>query len=74
MGFRSYSGFNQALLAKKAWRIQTNPESLCARVLRARYFEGGDFLKAECPSNASYTWHNILHSGATERRIYLASG
>jgi hypothetical protein len=49
MGFRNYEVFNQALLAKQAWRMVINPDSLCSRVLQARYFKNGDFLNAKCP-------------------------
>jgi hypothetical protein len=61
MGFRNYEIFNQALLAKQAWRMVTNPGSLCSRVLQARYFKNGDFMEAKCPKRASFTWRNILH-------------
>jgi hypothetical protein len=61
MGFWKYVDFNQALLAKQAWRILINPTSLSSRVLQARYFKAGDFQNAPCPSNASFTWKSILH-------------
>jgi ribonuclease HI len=61
LGFRSYPDFNQALLAKQAWRMVTKPDSLCASVLKARYFPNGNFLSAGCPKNASFTWKSMMH-------------
>uniref|UniRef100_A0A453KW74 Uncharacterized protein n=1 Tax=Aegilops tauschii subsp. strangulata TaxID=200361 RepID=A0A453KW74_AEGTS len=61
LGFRDLQAFNQALLAKQAWRILTSPSSLVARVLKARYFRDSSILTATCPSNASYTFRSILH-------------
>jgi hypothetical protein len=61
MGFHNFEDFNQALLAKQTWRMVTPPESLCARVLWARYFKNGSFLEATCPKRASLTWRSILH-------------
>jgi hypothetical protein len=61
LGFRDYECFNQAFLAKKGWRIITHPGSLCAKVLKARYFKDAEFLTARCPKRASYTWKGIVH-------------
>lgn len=36
LGFRGMRLFNQALLARQAWRLIQCPESLCAGVLRAK--------------------------------------
>ena len=62
MGFRNLQAFNLAMLAKQAWRILTNPTSLIARVLKARYFPSGDILTATLGSNPSYYCWSIFHS------------
>jgi hypothetical protein len=61
LGFRDFGLFNQAMLSKQCWRIQTNSESLCARVLKGRYFPNSDFLSAGKPRSTSFTWRSILH-------------
>lgn len=47
MGFRDLHAFNLAMLAKQSWRMITNLETLCAKVLRAKYFPDGNLLKAD---------------------------
>jgi hypothetical protein len=34
------------MLAKQSWRLITKPESLCAQVLRDKYFPDGNLVKA----------------------------
>jgi hypothetical protein len=61
MGFRDTKLFNQALLARQAWRILHNPNSLCARLLKARYFPHGNFLDTVFTADASPAWRGIEH-------------
>jgi len=43
MGFRDFSLFNQAMLGKQGWRLITRPDSLCAKVLKGKYFPSSGF-------------------------------
>jgi hypothetical protein len=60
LGFRDLYGFNLAMLARQAWRMLTNPESLCAKVLKAKYFPNCSILEASSSPGVSYTWRSIL--------------
>ncbi|KAM0928524.1 hypothetical protein ACQ4PT_002531 [Festuca glaucescens] len=48
------------MLARQAWRLFIEPESLCARVLKAKYFANGSVLNATPSAGMSYTWRSIL--------------
>ena len=61
MGFRDMRAFNQALLAKQAWRLLHTPDSLCARLLRAKYYPNGNLLDTVFPGSGSEVWKGILH-------------
>jgi hypothetical protein len=52
--------FNKAMLGKQGWRLVTRPDSLCARVLKGRYFHDGNFLTSRRKKHASHTWRSIM--------------
>lgn len=60
LGFRDLGAFNQALLGKQCWRLIHCPELLMSRLLRARYFPRGEFMKNKLGSNPSYIWRSLL--------------
>jgi hypothetical protein len=60
MGFRDLHSFNLAMLAKQVWRLIDAPDSLCARVLKAKYYPHTDILKAGPKAGSSFTWQSIV--------------
>jgi hypothetical protein len=62
LGFRDTELFNLTLLARQAWRILTNLDSLSARNLKAVYFPLNSVLNAELGTRPSAVWRAI-HEG-----------
>ncbi|KAM6545112.1 hypothetical protein CsatB_025848 [Cannabis sativa] len=60
MGYRSLVHFNQAMLAKQAWRIFHTPNSLLSLTLKARYFPHTSFLDAVPGHSPSFSWRSIM--------------
>ena len=60
LGYKDLYTFNMAMLAKQGWRLLTNPDSLCARVLKAKYYPLCSVLEATSRDGISYAWHSIL--------------
>lgn len=58
--YRDLHLFNFAMLARQAWRLIMLPESLCARVLKAKYCSEGDVLNASETPGISYSWRSIV--------------
>jgi hypothetical protein len=52
---------NQALLARQAWRLIAFPDSLCARVLKARYYPRGNLIDTVFSGNPLSTWTAISY-------------
>jgi hypothetical protein len=49
-----------AILAKQGWRLIQNPDSFCARILKAKYFPNTSLLSATLKDGCSYTWRSIM--------------
>jgi hypothetical protein len=60
LGYKDLHSFNIAMLAKQGWHLLTDPNSLCARVLKAKYYPDVSVLKAQPIRGMSYTWRSIL--------------
>ena len=59
MGFRNLHCFNLALLAKQGWRLISQPDSLCAQVLKAKYFPKNELLQSKPDFAPSYIWRSL---------------
>lgn len=59
LGFRDTEFFNLAMLAKQAWRLLRNPDSLSAKILRAVYYPDGNVLQSDLGSHPSQVWRAI---------------
>lgn len=60
LGFRDLHSFNIAMLARQGWRLIQNPDSLCSRLLKAKYFPNCNVLDAQSRKQMSYSWRSIL--------------
>lgn len=60
LGFRDIKSFNQALLAKQAWRLLHFPDCLLAKIMRSRYYNDSQFLDASLGQRPSFGWRSVL--------------
>lgn len=51
--------FNFSLLGKQCWRIIQKPDSMVAKVLKAKYFVGRTFMESQLRGRHSYVWCSI---------------
>lgn len=62
LGFWDIETFNKVLLAKQAWRLIQNPNSLASQILKAKYFHNTNILAAKLGHNPSFLWRSIRAS------------
>ena len=48
-----------------------NPESLCAAILGAKYFSGGDLMNASPKKGSSFTWQRIMVGVNSLKNVYM---
>jgi hypothetical protein len=71
MGFRDLHTFNMAMLAKQSWRLISKPDSICAKVLKAKYYPNCSLLHAGPKKGSSYTWQSIVAGLKTFKRGHV---
>ena len=59
MGFKNLVRFNEAMLAKQIWRLQTNKNSLLYKVFSIKYFPTSSVFEAKS-KKGSFAWQSIL--------------
>ncbi|KAK2417369.1 hypothetical protein QL285_039676 [Trifolium repens] len=62
MGFCDLHHFNLAMIAKQGWKIMTNPQSLVAKIFKARYFPKSSLFDSKLGHNPSYAWRGIWNA------------
>ena len=60
LGFRDIELFNLALLARQAWRVVQEPNTLSTRILKAVYYPTGEFLQAQVGAGPSRVWRALM--------------
>ncbi|CAN1752999.1 Uncharacterized mitochondrial protein AtMg00310 [Linum perenne] len=60
LGFRSFFDFNLSFLAKLAWKIITNPDTLWSQLLKGLYFPHSSFLQVASHHKSSWIWSGIM--------------
>jgi ribonuclease HI len=50
------------MLGKQGWRIMTNPDTLIARIYKAKYFPRCNFLESSLGHNPSFVWRSLCNA------------
>lgn len=56
LGFQNITLFNSAMIAKMGWRLNENPTSLCASLLKAKYFPNTDVMHLDPKLKQNDSW------------------
>lgn len=59
LGFRDLLSFNRALLSKQGWMLLSNPNSMLAKLFKAKYFPHDSLLSSSLGYNPFYAWRSI---------------
>ncbi|GAU39610.1 hypothetical protein TSUD_276500 [Trifolium subterraneum] len=62
LGFRNFEAFNKAMVAKQVWNIVQNPNSLVAKLIKAKYFPHSSLFEAPLGYNPSFAWRSMWHA------------
>lgn len=60
LGFKNIEDYNDSLLGKLSWRIESNPRCLLAQVLKGQYFPDSAFMESGEKSGSSHGWTSIV--------------
>ncbi|RZC94057.1 hypothetical protein C5167_016752 [Papaver somniferum] len=61
LGFRDMHIFNRALLAKSAWKLCFDVESMMAKSLQDKYFKDGDLFNLKKKTNTTWSWRSLSY-------------
>ena len=67
MGFKDLAAFNVAMLGKQGWKFQTEPDTLVAKVFKAKYFPHSNYLGSRLGHNPSFVWRSIFSAKVVVR-------
>uniref|UniRef100_A0A803PKC2 Uncharacterized protein n=1 Tax=Cannabis sativa TaxID=3483 RepID=A0A803PKC2_CANSA len=60
LGFRKTKEINQAFLAKWGWNLLSGSQSLCCKILEAKYLKGKRFLNYTSKDSDSWFWKSCV--------------
>uniref|UniRef100_A0A803PHZ7 Uncharacterized protein n=1 Tax=Cannabis sativa TaxID=3483 RepID=A0A803PHZ7_CANSA len=68
LGFRKTKAMNQTFLAKWDWKLLTGCQSLCCKILEAKYLRGQNILKCRAKVTDSWFWKSLVKATEILRR------